>query len=31
MVQLGGEIIAREYRDVESGKVNDRPELEKAT
>jgi DNA invertase Pin-like site-specific DNA recombinase len=28
--QRGGEIIAPEYREIESGKVNNRPELEKA-
>jgi DNA invertase Pin-like site-specific DNA recombinase len=30
VAQRGGEIIAPEYREIESGKVNNRPELEKA-
>ena len=28
--QRGGQIIAPEFREIESGKVNNRPELEKA-
>jgi DNA invertase Pin-like site-specific DNA recombinase len=30
VAQRGGEMIAPEYREIESGKVNNRPELEKA-
>jgi DNA invertase Pin-like site-specific DNA recombinase len=30
VAQRGGEIIAPEYREIESGKVNNRPQLEKA-
>ena len=30
VVQRGGEIIAPEHREIESGKVDNRPELEKA-